>query len=249
MQTHYETLHLEFDGDYSLKDIKQAYRAAILAAHPDRSRGKRRALWPRDRYTVDAILAAYKTLRNPTLRAAYDRSLVSHLQAPTEADASAADDVDLDDLPYDRKKKAWIITCRCGAVEPVDKWRLEEAWNYGESTLLVPCEGCSLWVRVRYAAVECKGGDDGAEEEDDDTDDSRYDTDDAELDDDEYDDEAHDDEEEDNDNEAAGAADPKTSQRAMEPHVSRVTQHSNPTVKPNKAPSARKPARGLTADQ
>ena len=234
MQTHYETLHLEPHGDYSLEDIKQAYRSAILAAHPDRSKGKRRALWPRDRYTVDAILAAYKTLRNPTLRAAYDRSLASHLQAPTDADASAADDVDLDDLPYDGKKKAWIITCRCGAVEPVDKWRLEDAWNYGESELLVPCEGCSLWVRVKYAAVECKGGDGGAEEEDEDTDDPRYDTDDAELD---------DDEEEDNDNEAAGAADPKTSQGAMEPQVSRVTQHSDPTAKPNKAPSVRKPAR------
>ncbi|KAK9448295.1 uncharacterized protein V1518DRAFT_418569 [Limtongia smithiae] len=78
-------------------ELRRAYRAALLLHHPDKSASSSPA------YSVDAILLAYQTLSNPTLRDAYNTRLLGTAAATTAhlhaGDAVPhAEVVDLDDL-------------------------------------------------------------------------------------------------------------------------------------------------------
>lgn len=206
--TYYEILNLSPSALASLEDeaaaaslIKRAYRRALLSHHPDKNKpittlssSSLMSSPPLSAvYTVDQISAAYATLSRPTLRQAYDRSLLALRSQPsslltssssslpgTASGGTAAADfqtgietVDLDDLDYEEEgqgrdsQTTWYRPCRCGNSRGYHfgEADLEDAADLGE--LMVGCADCSLWLRVCFAVLE---DDDGEEERDEDRD-------------------------------------------------------------------------------
>jgi diphthamide biosynthesis protein 4 len=197
---HYATLNLSFPAPHTPADIKRAYQAALLANHPDKS--EVRPLFTFVPSTVDQIRAAYAVLSDPALRAAHDLELaLSSLPkagGPTRDDIAAAEEVDLDALPFDCGRRCWLRRCRCGAVARLDELDLDAADSNGEAAVLVPCEGCSLWARVVFAVddgVDWEGV--AVDDADVELDESMVDDADDEADEDEDDDDDSDDEEDD----------------------------------------------------
>lgn len=72
--------------------------------------------------------------------------------------------MDLDDLDYDPVREEWFRSCRCGNNRGYrfEEGDLEEAADFGE--VMVGCQDCSLWLRVRFAVVDDdEDGNDGRE--------------------------------------------------------------------------------------
>lgn len=159
-QNHYEVLALPSNHstskDLTDKDIRHAYRRALLLHHPDKSRPSITS--PRtSRYTIDAITLAYKTLINPSTRSKYDLSLITPSTAtkvPFRPSHPGLDTVDLGDMGYDGTEQMWYRGCRCGkdGVFVITEEELELNAEYGET--ITPCQGCSLWLRVTFAMAE-----------------------------------------------------------------------------------------------
>jgi DnaJ-class molecular chaperone with C-terminal Zn finger domain len=175
--TYYDILNISPKAISSLDDpsplIKRAYRRALLTHHPDKA--KQLPVSPSNQrnpgttvvYTIDQITVAYTTLSTPSLRAAYDRSLLtahngeegSHSQHQGADFQTGIETVDLDDLDYSEAEARWYRSCRCGnpkgyAFTEAD---LEESADLGD--LLVGCEDCSLWIRVQFSVIEEEEGD------------------------------------------------------------------------------------------
>lgn len=148
--------------------IKAAYRAALLAHHPDKAAAAATAEAQKRATTIDDINIAYKTLLDPSARAAHDRSLRLHTKTREGAEDEDAEEewrlgleaVDLDDLACDDEAGTWWRGCRCGEERGfvVGEAALEEAAaakGAGSSAeVLVGCVGCSLWIRVGFAVAE-----------------------------------------------------------------------------------------------
>lgn len=158
-QNHYEVLGLpsipSTRKDLTNKDIRHAYRRALLLHHPDKSRPSHTTA-PASTPTIDAITLAYKTLINPSTRSAYDLSLLTPPAAkvPFQASHPGLETVDLGDMGYDAKEEMWYRGCRCGkeGVFVITEEELELNAEYGET--ITPCQGCSLWLRVTFAVAE-----------------------------------------------------------------------------------------------
>ncbi len=161
IQNHYEVLALPSNPsaskDLTDRDIRLAYRRALLLHHPDKSRPSLTSP-PTSQYTIDAITLAYKTLISPSARSEYDRSLItsssSASRIPNRPSHPGLETVDLDDMGYDEKEQMWYRRCRCGrdGVYVITEEELELNAEYGET--ITPCQGCSLWLRVTFAVAE-----------------------------------------------------------------------------------------------
>lgn len=138
-------------------ELKQAYKRALLAHHPDKKLSHPGAAVDT---TVDIITQAFRTLADPVLRAEYDRD--QRLRAEDSGEHSAQrntrhtgmETLDLEDLEYANITEAWTRPCRCGSDPAfvVTEAELENNVDYGE--LIVGCKGCSLWLKVLFG-VEC----------------------------------------------------------------------------------------------
>jgi curved DNA-binding protein CbpA len=178
---YYEILQLTPSSLDSQQDpsqaLKRAYRRALLIHHPDK-KSPPSTSHPSTKppaassITVDQISLAYATLSSPSSRSAYDKALLTQSHAslanPTTSDSfqTGIHEVDLDDLDYDAVGEEWFRSCRCGN-ERGYRFRetdLEEAADFGE--VMVGCQDCSLWLRVRFAVVEEDDDDDDDEDED-----------------------------------------------------------------------------------
>ena len=180
---HYSVLKLPSPTSYntpciSTSVIKAAYRAALLAHHPDKApsspTAERRqtklssqtALGARP--TVDAITEAFRKLSDPSSRAAYDRSLLlarSTASAGTAAGSPLAHQssdglhiLDLDELHHDEGTEAWWTACpRCRSERGIELSEIDLEAAAGDSSgqngeVLVGCSGCSSWVSVTFQA-------------------------------------------------------------------------------------------------
>jgi diphthamide biosynthesis protein 4 len=152
--------------------LKQAYHRALLAHHPDKTTPSQPVVKSRES-TIDQITPAYKTLLDPRLRGEYDRELRlsrtsnDNDDTDTETDAERAfrtglETLDLDDMTlveeHGEKEMMDMYThpCRCGTEGGFDvsERDLEEAAEGGDAEVVVPCRGCSLWVRVLFGVEE-----------------------------------------------------------------------------------------------
>ena len=169
--------------------IKRAYRRALLNHHPDKKGSSSSTPPPTTKknpppptFTIDQISTAYATLSRPTLRQAYDRTLLLQQQAhhhhsggqhsagQTAEFQTGIENVDLDDLDCedhsnsdqsggDENETRWYRSCRCGNPRGYQfaEADLEDAADLGE--LMVGCADCSLWLRVYFAVVDEDDGD------------------------------------------------------------------------------------------
>jgi DnaJ-class molecular chaperone len=146
--------------------LKRAYHRALLIHHPDK-KSQAQTRGPREpepspasvpTYTVDQISTAFAVLSDGSRRAAYDKTLRGARWGSGQAQAAefqtGIEDVDLDDLDLDSDMDQWYRGCRCGNPRGyrVREADLEEAADYGE--VMVGCQDCSLWLRVRFAVVD-----------------------------------------------------------------------------------------------
>ncbi len=157
-QDHYEVLMLpssKEDGtDLNKKDIKLAYRRALLLHHPDKST---LACDSKPKHSVDQITIAYKTLVDPKVRSDYDRLRALKLSTTTTVSRTShpgLETVDLDDLSYNDHEGIWYGSCRCGREQAyiLSEEELEASAEHGE--IVTGCQGCSLWLRVTFAVAE-----------------------------------------------------------------------------------------------
>jgi DnaJ-class molecular chaperone len=174
--TYYEILSITPSSLDSQKDpsqaLKRAYHRALLIHHPD----KRKHVSPSPTslppsplppsspsssvITIDQISLAYATLSSPSSRSAYDRFLLTTTQSSPLASEqenhfqTGIQDVDLDDLDFDSDGGEWFKACRCGNDRGYrfEERDLEDAAEFGE--VMVGCQDCSLWLRVRFAVVD-----------------------------------------------------------------------------------------------
>ncbi|BFZ63633.1 Diphthamide biosynthesis protein 4 [Saitoella coloradoensis] len=152
---HYVVLRLPeppHDEPLSAATIKQAYHVALLRAHPDK---KSLASVPEDEddgVTIDQVITAYEILSSPSLRAAYDASLLSANNPDPTGTPKYHAVIDLDDMTYNAETGSWFYVCRCGEDDGQGYTITEEDLEEGRD--VVGCAGCSLWVRVAYEVVE-----------------------------------------------------------------------------------------------
>ncbi|BES98903.1 CSL zinc finger [Nesidiocoris tenuis] len=116
----------------TLAELKAAYRALALSQHPDKRSGG-----ASDFALVDR---AWKTLRDPTARRAYDeamlRSRMEDEPLPPYADYRLSQ--------MDRRDDLYAADCRCGGTYVVSRLDLT-----GVGTeCLVGCDECSLTISV-----------------------------------------------------------------------------------------------------
>jgi DnaJ-class molecular chaperone len=175
--------------------IKRAYRRALLNHHPDKKGSntnppnshshshshshhtQQQPTGTPTTFTIDQISTAYATLSRPTLRQAYDRTLLqqTHRHSEGQSAGQAAEfqtgieTVDLDDLDCEdysdqncgegENETRWYRSCRCGNPRGYQfaEADLEDAADLGE--LMVGCADCSLWLRVHFAVVDEDDGD------------------------------------------------------------------------------------------
>ncbi|OQR96068.1 hypothetical protein ACHHYP_17031 [Achlya hypogyna] len=133
MATHYDVLGVA--ADCSQVELKTAYHAAILQSHPDKSKATD------DTSSFQDVHAAYQTLRTAESRRAYDLSLQ---EAKLRDEKRISDEVDLEDMIYNAEDECYSYACRCGEHYFISVEELEDG------TDVVPCDGCSLNIRVLY---------------------------------------------------------------------------------------------------
>lgn len=139
--------------DITATELKQAYKRALLAHHPD----KQSSSAAPTNATIDIITQAFKTLSDPVLRAEYDRNQRLRVEDSDELSAQRStrhtgmETVDLEDLKFIEVSEAWTKPCRCGSDPAfvVTEAELEKNVDYGE--LIVGCKGCSLWLKVLFS--------------------------------------------------------------------------------------------------
>lgn len=159
--------------------VRAAFRRSLLLHHPDKSRSSPQ--WqdslqkplnaPRasNKYSVDEICYAREVLSSPILRRTYDREYAKHKlagQSSSHGDnrtlgsyRQTLEEMDLDDLSYDEAQNSWSRVCRCGNREAfkITEEDLEDVSAAGSSSIIAGCEGCSLHIKVVFAAVDDGG--------------------------------------------------------------------------------------------
>lgn len=123
---------LEVQPSASIEEIKQAYKRLILIYHPDKA-GAANA----DDELFRTIRFAWDTLSDPEKRRKYDEWL--HAAAVIE---SRAERVEYASLVL-QDNDMLTHPCRCGDVYKVNITEFEES-----GADLIPCNGCSLYVKV-----------------------------------------------------------------------------------------------------
>lgn len=178
--SHYSVLGLPLPssnghGSITRDGLRNAYRKALLLNHPDKfARNGSDPIEVPDaresyhRHSIDKILLAYQTLADPRLKTEYDQKLLStHAQRRAaqqekfEKGTHAGVDVhDLEDLNYNEENGFWSRSCRCGDGEGYILTEQDLEHEIKEGEIFVGCRGCSLFIKVLFAA---EGGDDEEE--------------------------------------------------------------------------------------
>ncbi|QIX00266.1 hypothetical protein AMS68_005783 [Peltaster fructicola] len=131
--------------------LRIAYKRALLAHHPDKTRTDATV-------TVDQISLAYKVLSDPALRQEYDAALRAgndeQLRGKFRIFHTGLDTYDLDDLPFDDVTGHWRKACRCGDAGGFVVTQDELEANLPEGELITGCKGCSLWIKVLFDVDE-----------------------------------------------------------------------------------------------
>ncbi|KAJ1639117.1 hypothetical protein T492DRAFT_938952 [Pavlovales sp. CCMP2436] len=116
-------------------EVRRAYHARCLRLHPDKAGGVQ------DAAAFQAVQDAWAVLGDAAARGAHDDE-ARRLADSLEAEYAAAEPVRFDEMRIagPAAPRAWL--CRCGAAYEVAAHELDDG------PIIVPCEGCSLCIRV-----------------------------------------------------------------------------------------------------
>lgn len=131
MANYYEILGC--NSDSSQEEIKRSYHNLALKYHPDKCDNS-------DNGSFLEIDEAWKTLRDPVKRKAYDESL-RHKEL--EEQNLLFGSFKLKELDYDPDSETYSYVCKCGGIYNFSREGCEEF-----NSCLVSCEQCSLMISV-----------------------------------------------------------------------------------------------------
>eukprot|EP00884_Botryococcus_braunii_P004538 jgi/Botrbrau1/14085/Bobra.182_3s0032.2 len=137
--------------DASQEEVRAAYRRAVLAAHPDKGSSANPIASGEASSTFNAIQSAWEAVKDAEHRVQYDQSLAACEVGQSEV--AIWQDVDLAEFtPCDAGEGAGFLfsyPCRCGG-----SYLFAEAdLAVDASSAAVPCDTCSLAVRVLYTVA------------------------------------------------------------------------------------------------
>ncbi|KAJ9054128.1 DnaJ sub C member 24 [Entomophthora muscae] len=139
-KSHYEILGIS-NEKATTEEIKEKYKALVLEVHPDKNLEEAiPAPYKNTEITFQAVFQAYKVLRDPSQRSAYDQGLYDRrYRLPGVVNET----VYIDEL--EKIEDGWVYPCRCGDeyFVPSDDLDLEIGLS-----LIVNCSNCSLLLRV-----------------------------------------------------------------------------------------------------
>ncbi|KAG8463023.1 hypothetical protein KFE25_001796 [Diacronema lutheri] len=120
----------------SLDEVRRAYHASCLRLHPDKMGGSA------DATDFHAVQGAWRVLSDDAARRRHDEERAQGAR-DLDAEARMAERVVFDEMrPSDAAdSRSW--PCRCGAVYELTSHELAAG-----SVVVVPCDGCSLSIRV-----------------------------------------------------------------------------------------------------
>ncbi|ODV96430.1 hypothetical protein PACTADRAFT_40678 [Pachysolen tannophilus NRRL Y-2460] len=161
-KTYYELL--EVSSESSLADIKKSYKSKLLFHHPDKHSliEERQNDNGNNKDIIQLLQKAYKTLTVPVLKKQYDEMLSKNfLKIGIVNDGEGLDLYDLDDFEIiDTPDDKVQFVKNCPRCTSEDSFVLTEddLLNNGtkvneddnEFQLVVQCNSCSLWLKVRY---------------------------------------------------------------------------------------------------
>ncbi|ETW08709.1 hypothetical protein H310_01235 [Aphanomyces invadans] len=134
--SHYDVLGVS--PSCSQEQIKRAYHTAALKNHPDKASSTGCAA---DTLEFQSAHNAYQVLRDVESRKRYDQSLA---EATLRSQLRISDEVSLDAFSFDADDALYTLVCRCGEHYVLT---VDEVEDFVDT---VPCEGCSLVIRVEY---------------------------------------------------------------------------------------------------
>eukprot|EP01031_Cornospumella_fuschlensis_P039753 gene39753-48400_t len=127
----YEVLGIEPNAPH--KVVKSAYHRLARQYHPDKG--------STERHLFNDINRAWVVLGSEASRREYDQKMRDEIKA-FDAALRSAEEVTVTDFDFSPENEEYFRNCRCG-----EGFRLRPE-NLVYSSLLVPCSGCSLNVKV-----------------------------------------------------------------------------------------------------
>lgn len=149
----YSILDIQAATTVNEKDLRAAYKRALLRHHPD----KHGVTNTNPTVSVDQISLAYKILSDAKLRAEYDavrRQDDNLLPTKFKIFHTGLDTFDLDDLSFDEHSGTWSKECRCGIGGGFVLSEAELESHIDDREIIVGCKGCSLWIRVLFSVEQ-----------------------------------------------------------------------------------------------
>ncbi|XP_014285932.1 dnaJ homolog subfamily C member 24 [Halyomorpha halys] len=123
-------------SDASLEEIKRRYHYLVLKCHPDKGDSSD----SNGNYSFQEIDEAWKILRDPVSRKAYDEELrLRRLEEPNLIFGTFK----LNELDYDSSSDTYSCFCKCGGIYRFTTHGFEQFNSY-----LITCEQCSLMISV-----------------------------------------------------------------------------------------------------
>lgn len=160
-QSYYDVL--EVSPLATLPQIKAAYKHKLLNAHPDKIMTT--TTDNADERTVNLIQDSYKILLNLDKRAEYDEMLKKSIQKQGfNINGDGLDVYSLEDFEIigddEHEEAKWLKDCpRCTfpkSITLTEKDLTENGTDDGQGgfDIIVQCETCSLWIKVKYFEAE-----------------------------------------------------------------------------------------------
>nr|CCA17509.1 conserved hypothetical protein [Albugo laibachii Nc14] len=129
----------------SSEDIRSAYRAQARKSHPDKQHSRNRNDNDANRSSFVQVQEAYEVLRDEKARERYDMTLLPVSTKVTRISQEFfLDELQMTQMDVnDSLSICYSIDCRCGDAYRIWDEELQEENN------VVPCDGCSLYIRIK----------------------------------------------------------------------------------------------------
>lgn len=138
-QNYYEILDSQQTD--SIENIKKKYQHLLLQHHPDKLRDNPINISSSN--VFHCIDEAWKTLRDPAARKAYDAELN---QEKFNEKPIVHDTLTIDEFDKDNNNCAWKYTCRCGGYFIISFDECPS--NSTEEEIFIDCNECSLVIQL-----------------------------------------------------------------------------------------------------
>jgi DnaJ-class molecular chaperone len=145
MQDFYQVLHLSYEEKPTQRDIKLQYLKLAQKYHPDRVQHKDN----NDEFL--SIQQAYELLRDVKKRRAYDQELERMRYEMNKFTVGQISEfVNLSEMELKEELKCFVKPCRCSSAYKLELSEItnRETEDIDFESIVVPCNGCSLKIKV-----------------------------------------------------------------------------------------------------